>query len=149
MEHVSVACSQGNGITLQRPRDSPEPGRGWKKAIGKDKLSVSQKWSCYQTANHSPRSLWIFKWGTKNSLGKPKQLWQLKLPGNQESTRTMMKRSPVNLSLILPRVYRGKVSDLFYPNMSSEKSDLSLQFREPISPQISCVILNSLKCNDL
>lgn len=53
----------------------------WGEAAHKDELSVSRKWSCYQTANCSPRFLWIFEWVTKNSSMDSKQLWQLKLPG--------------------------------------------------------------------
>lgn len=119
-----------------------------KEAIHKDKLSVSRKWSCYQTANCSPHFLWIFEWVTKNSSVNSKQLWQLKLFGNQESTRTVMKRSPVTLCLTCSRSPEGAVSDLFYSDISHEKSDLSLHIRKLSSPQISRVILNSLKCND-
>lgn len=53
----------------------------WEEAAHKDKLSMSRKWSCYQTANCSPWFLWIFEWVTKNSSLDSKQLWQLKLPG--------------------------------------------------------------------
>lgn len=53
----------------------------WEEAAHKDELSVSRKWSCYQTANCSPRFLWIFEWVTKNSSVHSKQLWQLKVPG--------------------------------------------------------------------
>lgn len=105
-----------------------------KEAICKDKLSVGWKWSCYQTAYCSPCFLWIFEWVTKNSSGNSKQLWQLKLPGNQESTKTVMKRSRVTLYLILLWVYGGTVSTLFfYSNISYEKSDLCLYFQKPNS----------------
>lgn len=93
-------------LLLPTPKETPLSLKGhvtaqspmWvERRIHKDKLSVSRKWSCYQTANCSPRFLWIFEWVTKNSSVNSKQLWQLKLSGNQESTRTMMKRSPVTL----------------------------------------------------
>lgn len=121
---------------------------GSKEAIHKDKLSVSRKWSCYQTVNCGPHFLWIFEWVTENSSVNSKQLWQVKLPWNQESSRTMMKISPVTLCLSLPWVCRGTVSDLFYSNRSYKKSDLSLHFQNSSSSEISWVILNSLKYND-
>ena len=117
-------------LLLLTPKETPLSLKGhvtaespiWvKEAIHKDKLSVSQKWSCYQTANCGPHFLWIFEWVTKNSSVNSKQLWQLKLPWNQESSRTMMKRSPITLCLILPGVCRGTVSDLFYSNRSYKK----------------------------
>lgn len=136
MEHASVADSQGNSIILERPCDGPEPNPGRKKQSARTNLVRSENEVVASQANHSPLFLWIFEWVTKNSSGNCKQLWQLKLPGNQESTRTVTQmRSPIPWPFLLPWVCGATVSDIFYSNISYEMSDLSLQFQKPISPK--------------
>lgn len=119
---------------------------GSKEAIHKDKLSVSRKWSCYQTVNCGPHFLWIFEWVTENSSVNSKQLWQVKLPWNQESSRTMMKISPYASACRGPA--EGQYQIYFTQIDVIKKSDLSLHFPNSSSSEISWVILNSLKYND-
>lgn len=119
-----------------------------KEAIHKDKLSVSRKWRCYQTANCSPHFLWIFEWVTKNSSVNSKQLWQLKLLETRSPPGPWWKDCQLPCASSCCGSTEGVVSDLFYSDRSYEKSDLSLHIRKRSSPQISRVILNSFKCND-
>lgn len=136
MERASVLDSQGNAIILERPRDGPEPNPGRKKQSARTNLVWSENEVVTSQANHSPLFLWIFEWVTENSSGNCKQLWQLKLPGKQESIRTTMQmRPPIPRPLLLPWVFGATESDIFYSNISYEMSDLSLQFQKPISPK--------------
>lgn len=126
-----------------------KPNLGRKKQSARTNLVWSENEAVTSQANHSPLYLWIFEWVTKSSSGNCKQLWQLKLPGNQESARTTMQmRPPIPWPLLLPWVSGATESAIFYSNISYKMSDLSLQFQKPISPKSQVLFLNSLKCND-